>query len=512
MKKTVFLMALLLTINVLPSYAFCGFYVAKADTKLYNESSQVILVRDGNRTVITMSNDFQGDVRDFAMVVPVPVVLQRDDIRVADRQMFDIFDAYSAPRLVEYHDQDPCQHRYKDVMPTAKSRGGAVAEMAVPPSADAAKMNYGVTIQAKYTVGEYDILILSATQSNGLERWLTDNGYKIPAGARDVLQPYIMSKTKFFVAKVNLTEHDRLGVQELRPLQISFDSPKFMLPIRLGMANSKGNQDLIIYAMSKKGRVECVNYPTLNMTTDRNIPEFVQQDFGNFYKDMFAKKWNVGKKGIYLEYAWDISPRNYVKCDPCVSTPPDFAQLEHAGVDWINNNNGGMGFKGGSRGAGIAPNPNADNGGNVFFTRLHVRYNRANYPQDLMFQETPNQQNFQARYIITHPAQSNFDCQEAAPYLKKVVAKRRAELNELASLTGWDISDHRYYVEQYQNLLPQDDKKNFLNWFVNPNDGNNNGGGNLFPILEILLCISLVIASYILGIRAWTAIMRTKSQ
>ena len=33
----------------------------------------------------------------------------------------------------------------------------------------------------------YDILILSATQSDGLAQWLTESGYKIPAGAAPVL-------------------------------------------------------------------------------------------------------------------------------------------------------------------------------------------------------------------------------------------------------------------------------------------------------------------------------------
>jgi len=44
----------------------------------------------------------------------------------------------------------------------------------------------GVTIEARYTVGEYDILILSAAQSNGLEIWLRENGYTIPPGASAV--------------------------------------------------------------------------------------------------------------------------------------------------------------------------------------------------------------------------------------------------------------------------------------------------------------------------------------
>ncbi|HUR09809.1 MAG TPA: DUF2330 domain-containing protein, partial [Flavitalea sp.] len=88
--------------------AFCGFYVSKADGTLKNKTSQVILVRDGNRNVITMYNDFQGDFKDFAMVVPVPVVLQKKDIKVVDQQIFNTLNEYSKPRLVEYYDQNPC--------------------------------------------------------------------------------------------------------------------------------------------------------------------------------------------------------------------------------------------------------------------------------------------------------------------------------------------------------------------------------------------------------------------
>ena len=52
--------------------AFCGFYVAKADTELFNETSKVVIAKDGPRTILTMANDFSGDVEDFAIVVPVP--------------------------------------------------------------------------------------------------------------------------------------------------------------------------------------------------------------------------------------------------------------------------------------------------------------------------------------------------------------------------------------------------------------------------------------------------------
>src|SRR5215471_7864946 len=87
---------------------FCGFYVAKADTKLFNKASQVVLVRDGDRTVMTMANDFEGDPKEFAVVIPVPTFLTREQIHVGEKSLVDHLDAYSAPRLVEYFDQDPC--------------------------------------------------------------------------------------------------------------------------------------------------------------------------------------------------------------------------------------------------------------------------------------------------------------------------------------------------------------------------------------------------------------------
>ena len=69
-----------------PARAFCGFYVAKADAKLFNKASQVVLVRDGDRTVLTMASDYEGDPKEFAMVVPVPASLKREQIHVGDRR------------------------------------------------------------------------------------------------------------------------------------------------------------------------------------------------------------------------------------------------------------------------------------------------------------------------------------------------------------------------------------------------------------------------------------------
>ena len=73
-----------------------------------------------------------------------------------------------------------------------------------------ARKSLGVKIGAQYTVGEYDILIPSALQINGLETWLRQNGYRIRDGASSVLGSYIRQNMKFFVARVNLKEQAKL--------------------------------------------------------------------------------------------------------------------------------------------------------------------------------------------------------------------------------------------------------------------------------------------------------------
>lgn len=431
MKKTALILSVML-LTLHQALPFCGFYVAKADATLFNNKSQIILVRDGDRTTITMSNDFRGNVKDFAMVVPVPTVLKEKDIKVIDNSIFKTLDSYSAPRLVEYYDHNPCQPIVLENVALLSSVQVRSARQGLFSKNKDKK--YKVTIEAEYQIGEYDILILSAKESSGLKHWLVDNGYKVPEQAEEVLQPYIKSDMKFFVVKVNLEKKNN-NSEELSPIQISFNSDKFMLPIRLGMANADGDQDMIVYAFTKKGRVEVANYRTIEMPTARNIPLFVKEDFGPFYKDVFGQSYErEGRNGVFLEYAWKVTPSwAGVKCDPCIGPPPINMDFAKAGVDWVAN-------------------------GNVFFTRLHVRYSREKFPQDLQFMVTPNRTHYQARYILTHPAQGDLSCEAGQEYLEDLVYRRKKELDELAALTGWDVSMNRGYVREFEKQLIKEEK------------------------------------------------------
>jgi hypothetical protein len=409
--------------------AFCGFYVAKADTKIFNKASQVVLVRLEDKTVLTMANDFKGDPREFAVIIPVPTVLQKDQIHVGDKALLDRLDAYSAPRLVEYFDEDPCMEvRLRRSVPMA-----AAAPSPASKSARDQARSLGVTIEAQYSVGEYDILILSAQQSNGLETWLRQNGYRIPSGASAVLNSYIKQNLKFFVAKVNLREQAKLGYSMLRPIQVAYESPKFMLPIRLGTVNADGPQELFIYALTRKGRVEATNYRTVKLPTGMDLPVFVKNRFRDFYTAMFAHQ--VAKENmstIFTEYAWDMS-----WCDPCAADPLSNEELRKLGVFWLDDPLA----RGPSTGQ-IGPS-RAPRNQNVFLTRLHVRYDAAHFPEDLVFQETADRANFQGRYVLRHEWKGTATCEAAELYRRELPRRRELEARNLAALTGWNVDEIR---------------------------------------------------------------------
>ena len=413
--------------------AFCGFYVAKADTSLFNRASQVVLVRDDDKTVITMANDFEGNVEDFAVVIPVPTRIEREQINVGDRAIIQHLDAYTSPRLVEYHDGDPCV-RYELQERMRSDADLPAGAMQLRRSAK----SQGVTIEASYTVGEYDILILSAKESSGLIRWLNDNDYKIPRGAKRVVDSYLKQDMRFFVAKVNVEEQSKLGYQYLRPLQVAYESNKFMLPIRLGTLNAKGKQELYVYALTRTGRVETTNYRTVKLPTNVEVPEFVDGEFADFYRDMFARQTEKENgRAVFLEYAWDMA-----WCDPCAADPLSQDELRKLGVFWLPRS--GQANK-------RIMQPQAQN---VFVTRLHVRYDAEHFPEDLMFQETGDRQNYQGRYVIRHPWKGEASC-DITQYSASVRERQEREAQLLANMTGWDIDDVRGKIPFFGGVGPE---------------------------------------------------------
>lgn len=445
--------ALLATATLSPAYAFCGFYAGKADAALFNEASQVVVARDGNRTVLSMLNDYKGPLSEFALIVPTPVVLQQGQVRVAERVTFERLDAYSSPRLAEYYDNDPCRMNFSWGQDFNRRYDMRPMDLAAPASAQSAKARdqaLGVTVEAKYTLEEYDIVSLSAKKSDGLEIWLLENGYKIPKGASAALKPYINQGMKFFVAKVNLKEQLKTGYSMLRPLQFAFESEKFMLPMRLGMLNAPPDkaQDLIVYLLTRQGRVESSNYRTAKLPANVNLPDFIKPKFQDFYKAMYdAATRKEDYRVVFTEYFWDMA-----WCDPCAAQPLSREELRKSGVFWLDGDPAQNFSAMQNPALPISPRPPMLGGGAqpVVLTRLHVRYTPRTFPEDLMFTQTSDRQNWQARYVIQNPyAGSVAACSEKAGKIDcEAMCKERVQ----------SITDLRERADSSLNPRPYQDK------------------------------------------------------
>jgi hypothetical protein len=312
--------------------AFCGFYVAGADSDLYNNATTVAMMRNGTRTVLSMQNNYQGPPKDFAMVVPVPVVLQKKNVKTLPRAIFDRLDRLAAPRLVEYWEQDPCPPDGGSIGIMRSGTIGAGSGTGSGYGAGGGGTRPKVVVEAQFTVGEYEIVILSAEDALSLETWLTESGYAIPDGAAKYLEPYVTAGMKFFVAKVDIEKVTmKDGMATLSPLRFWYDTEDFTLPIRLGLINSAGTQDLLVHILAPGKRYSVANYANVSIPTNLIVEDAVRERFGEFYAALFDATLEKNPGAVVTEYAWSAS-----SCDPCPEEPLSPSELATLGADVVD--------------------------------------------------------------------------------------------------------------------------------------------------------------------------------
>ncbi|MEZ4319901.1 MAG: DUF2330 domain-containing protein [Myxococcota bacterium] len=340
--------------------AFCGFYVGGADAELYNDATLVVMMRDQSKTVLSMQNSYQGPPQDFALVVPVPTVLQKEDVKTLPADVFKRVDTLSAPRLVEYWERDPCDpYKYDMVMESAAAGSGVRFKS----ESRKGSADLGVKVEAEFSVAEYDIVILSAKDSSGLETWLHQEEYNIPDGASASLRPYVQAGTKFFVAKVDPKRAKFEGDRAvLSPLRVAYDTKEFSLPVRLGLLNSQGEQDLLVHILGKNQRYEVANYPNVLVPTNLRVTDAVRGDFGNFYEALFRNTIDDQRGAVVTEYSWQSG-----SCDPCPGPTLTANDVATLGGDLLGDSNP-MSWT---------------------LTRLHYRYSAEGLKEDLVFKAAP---------------------------------------------------------------------------------------------------------------------------
>jgi len=411
---------MLLTTLLGSAHAFCGAYVAEEGVEVENRHSTIVMARVGNATTLTMLNDVSGDPASFGLIIPVPSGFDEGNLRLADRDVIEKIEAYTAPRRVSYTCDDfysgdidaaisTKAARAKDhVADTGLDTGGSAATSASTSASgcsgsssgdgsawfddeawqdtgdadDAAVLDTatGTTVEEEFDLGEYTAFVLSAEDGEGLWAWLNDNGFRADVDTAAELAEHVAAGSWFLALKVDLGRAPREG-EFLSPLQMGYYAETLGLPIKLGAASSVGVQDLvaIVLAADDEGRWGISNYPGFDAPGAECMVELDPgRSFYDWYEEQFTEAIDIAadptavegaKLGWITEYSWGSG-----KCDPCTEVGPleadDAVALGYGDTAW--------GYR---------------------VTRLRLRYTPEGVTQDLALYPTNLQEDTQLRYV-----------------------------------------------------------------------------------------------------------------
>lgn len=328
------LAACLSLLAAVPAQAFPGFLAAKTSTDLKINSTQVVLMKKGNVTAVTVMSDYEGPLEPFAMVLVVPGDVTSERVTTLKREYVDRVDAISAPRFHEYWEQDPCdpgpvEQEWQRNM-KADSSGAFLGGGDMPQSTQKVAKELSLDVQAKQKEGEYTFTLLGKDESAAA--WLKSKGYKAPEGADQALAPYLQAGMRVVVAQVDSNRIELVGGDraQLSPIRFWTEQPYDTIPDRVGLLNAQGSkQELIVYVIDPEQRYESKNYKNVFPPTNVEVDFSVKERIGEFYaalQDIIAQK----NPGAFLnEYAWSADACG----QPCATEPLMIAELLSLGGD-----------------------------------------------------------------------------------------------------------------------------------------------------------------------------------
>jgi hypothetical protein len=322
-----------LLLLVAPASAFPGFLASKTNTAIKINSTQVVLMKKGKVTAVSVMSDYEGPLEPFAMVLVVPSDVTADRVTTLKREFVDRVDALSAPRFHEYWEQDPCdpgpvEQEWERSM-KANSASAFLGGGDMPQSTQKVAKELSLDVEAKQKQGEYSFSVLGKDES--VSAWLKSKGYLAPAGAEQAVQPYLQAGMRLVVAQVDSNRVELVGGDraQLSPIRFWTEEPFETIPDRVGLLNAGGKQELIVYVLDPEQRYESKNYGNQFPPTNIEVDFAVKERIGEFYaalQDIIAQK---SPNSFLNEFAWSSDGCG----QPCATEPLMIAELLSLGGD-----------------------------------------------------------------------------------------------------------------------------------------------------------------------------------
>jgi hypothetical protein len=323
-----------------PAAAFPGFFAYKG-AKPNNLSTHVVLMKKDAATVVTVMPDYQGDLKPFAVMMPVPDDVKAEEVRALKRDSIERIDQITAPRFWEFWEMDPCdpagqqQEWERDL--SVKGAGFLGTDMNFAgdqPSAFKPGKEMALTVEPDFKQGENVPSIVSAADAADIEGWLKKKGYSAPEGTNAAVGPYVKSGMNLLMVEVDTKKIELLGGDRavVSPIRYATKKP-VNVPSTLGLLNLGTMQELFVYVIHPEQRFEVKNYPNVFPPTNIEVDFKVKERMGEFYSGVHDLLLAKQPLGFLNEFAWNAKGCG----QPCPGEPLLIHELLSLGGDFFEN-------------------------------------------------------------------------------------------------------------------------------------------------------------------------------
>jgi len=301
-------------------------------------TAEVVIVRHGGMTVVTVGADYQGPLTPFAFVLPVPSDVTANRLRTVKRASLSRLEEVSAPRFHAFYEQNPCENgppaQRWDEKVRAEGRGFLTPAW-VPPLDQRYAVSNEIAIPMepvfKGSENEFSYRVLDAAGVPLVREALAELGYVIGDEALAALSPYLGPGRRLLLAEVKL-EHVELGGKdrvELGGIRYFSREAPAALPSTLGLRHSNGVQDLFVYVLDRKQRFTTGNYEQRFLPSNVEIEPRASETLGSVHDALFDAAQARAPEAFFAEFAWSTRGCG----EPCPDAPLTPEELLTLGGD-----------------------------------------------------------------------------------------------------------------------------------------------------------------------------------
>ncbi|PJA93559.1 MAG: hypothetical protein CO132_02375 [Candidatus Kerfeldbacteria bacterium CG_4_9_14_3_um_filter_45_8] len=255
-----------------------GLMVPQPNTSVYETGQEAVIYYENGHEEMMVSSSFRGDAEEFAWIVPTP------NIPEVTRGSWEMFVGLRQITTVAQND-----YTISGFGDSAFSTADYISEPAV------------VEIE-RTSVGYYDIAVLEARTTEGLQDWFTDNGFYYPVEGEYILDEYIDAGWYFTAVKLNTSELSSATSSDVTkgdslPLHFSFDADKMVFPLQLSQVARLYNDTTTTSKTKLKNNVDITLY--LIAPERRSLPGFTQR-YSGFISGQAVNDLSYGTDGESL--------------------------------------------------------------------------------------------------------------------------------------------------------------------------------------------------------------------